>query len=114
MNQCNSKTDHRSLWQPKFPEVAQQCASCPFRTGNDKEFGEVIARLREKLEMSPTVTANDIRHARFCVRIDAEHGDFVCHHTAYDAKMNQRPQADFRQCAGATAAYRARHPSKNE
>ncbi len=103
-------TDHRWMWQPKFPEVPVQCASCPFRVGNDKEFGEVLARLRSKFDMPGKITKADIGHARLRVRFDSDHGDFVCHHTAYDAQMNQRPSTDFRQCAGATAAYRARHP----
>lgn len=98
------------MWEPKLPPVAAQCASCPFRTDNDKEFGGVIARLREKLGMPGKVTAACIRHARFHTRIDAENGDFICHGSAYDAEMNQRPATDHRQCAGATEAYRARHP----
>ena len=96
--------DHRALWQPKFPEVAKQCASCPFRIG----------RLRVKFGMPSKVHAEDIRHARFCVRMDAEHGDFVCHHTAYDGEMNQRPVTDYRQCAGATQAFRARVVAANK
>jgi hypothetical protein len=106
--------DHRALWQPKFPAVAKQCASCPFRIGNDKEFGEVIRRLRVKFGMPSKVHAEDIRHARFCVRMDAEHGDFVCHHTAYDGEMNNRPVTDYRQCAGATEAFRARVAGANK
>jgi hypothetical protein len=46
--------------------------------------------------------------------MDAEHGDFVCHHTAYDGEMNNRPVTDYRQCAGATEAFRARVAGANK
>ncbi len=107
----SAQNDHRALWQPKLPEVAKQCASCPFRIGNDKEFGEVITRLRCRFGMSEKVRRADIQHARLRVRIDSEHGDFVCHHTAYDGEMEDRPHTDYRQCAGATQAFRSRFPS---
>lgn len=29
----------RQLFLPKYRELAEQCASCPFKDGNDKEWG---------------------------------------------------------------------------
>lgn len=97
---------HRELFRPKFPECAQQCPSCPFRVGNDAEFGEVIRKLRHALGMNEKVTPADIRHARLHIRFDAAHGDFICHLSAYTPEMSSRPQAEWRQCKGATEAYR--------
>lgn len=97
----------RQLWRPKFSEMTAQCPSCPFRVGNDKEFGEVCSRLRNKDGLNGKVTKAIIRFARLALLMDMDKtGDFLCHQTAYDSDMNQRPQRDWRQCAGATKIYR--------
>jgi hypothetical protein len=36
----------RKFWMPKRKELPSQCASCPFRTGNDAEFGVIVQRLK--------------------------------------------------------------------
>lgn len=92
----------RQLWRPKREEVAQQCASCPFRHGNDAEFGIIVSKLlghpagQEDIQMTRLKIWHDLRHT----------GDFMCHCTVYTADMTLRPEADFRQCQGATQAFR--------
>lgn len=98
----------RLLWRPKLPEMAVQCASCPFRVGNHKEFGEVIQRLKIAHGQGSRITNNDIICARLTVLRDADSsGDFACHHSAYDENMKVRPQSEHRQCPGASGHYRA-------
>lgn len=95
------------LWRPKLPEMAHQCPSCPFRVGNDVEFGAVCAQLRKKEGLRGKVTKSIIRFARLMLLVDLNKtGDFICHQTAYDGEMNPNPQSNWRQCVGATQIYR--------
>lgn len=57
--------------------------------------------------MSGKVTKACIEHARKMIRLDVTGmGDFICHLTAYDSEMEDRPKADHRQCKGATAHFK--------
>lgn len=94
----------RLLFRPKHAPLKEQCVSCPFRDGNEVEFAQVVRKL------DPTLTGKKLlRHtlaARLKIRDEAKTiGEFACHHTAYDADMNLRPEHERRQCPGATAAY---------
>ncbi len=99
----------RDLWTPKRPEVAQQCASCPFRLDNHKEVVPIILRLRKMAgDNRQKVTPKDIMHFRMTVRMDqSEFGDFSCHGTVYNQDMTQKPQHEWRQCKGATEHYKS-------
>lgn len=98
---------HRQLWRPKLKEVEAQCASCPFRKGNDTEFGAVIQKLRDKIGMPGKVTKSCVDHSRKAIRIELQSsGDFACHHAAYDNDMNERPRTELRQCKGATMFFK--------
>ncbi len=102
MKQHDTKRDARKLWRPKRPELPTQCASCPFRTGNDAEFGRIVARL---LERAPT--AVEIQYARLEVLKDLRHtGDFMCHGTVYTDDMCLQDETNWRQCPGASACFR--------
>lgn len=97
----------RELFRPKRAEVPVQCASCPFRIGNHKEFGAVVDRLRRADGATKPASKNIIRFAR--VQLLAETmacGDFMCHGTVYDAAMKKKPIGQWRQCKGATEFYR--------
>lgn len=99
----------RKMWRPKVPELPVQCASCPFREGNDAEFAEYFAKLRKALAPSnrAPVRPHDLRFARFQIKIDLHHsGDFICHYTAYTPEMKKRPASEYRQCPGASAFFR--------
>lgn len=99
--------DHKTLWRPKFCEMPEQCASCPFRIGNNAEFGAVVERLRAAEGIVGTLTKKIVGFARTALWMDAVRtGDFMCHCTVYDANMQIRPMADWRQCKGATHVYR--------
>ena len=93
------------LWKPRLPETTQ-CASCPFRAGNDAEFGAVVARLLG----TKKATKAQIKRTRDNVQHDVlmkMRPDFACHATAYDAEMDVRPISEHRQCPGATKAFQA-------
>lgn len=98
----------RSLWRPKRPEVKEQCASCPFREGNDAEFGAVLEKIARSHGNTTTITPAVIQHARLKVIADLQFsGDFVCHHTVYGPGMDEkRDPEERRQCKGATAFFR--------
>lgn len=97
----------RPLWRPKLKELPEQCASCPFRKDNDKEFGAIIDRLRRSAGQHGRMTRGHVQFARLGLYADAlERGDFLCHHTVYDEKMNYKPEHERRQCPGATKLYR--------
>lgn len=99
----------RALWHPRAPELTVQCASCPFRKGNNAEFGAVLNRIRTKAGMKGECSKRDVGKARLQVMVDVmDRGDFICHGTAYDAQMNQRPVTEFRQCPGATKFHRGK------
>ena len=97
----------RALWRPKLREVTTQCASCPFKIGNDGECIEIMQKLRVAHGISGKVTKKDLTYFRIRVRMDIEHtGDFACHHTAYTPEMKLRPVREMRQCKGATTAFK--------
>jgi hypothetical protein len=97
------KDNPRNLWRPRHPELTQRCASCPFSKGNDKEFGEVVARLGKAAGVKP-VNQNQ---ARFSIKMEAENsGEFICHGTAYYSDMSLRHPSEHRQCPGASAYYK--------
>lgn len=96
---------------PKFPLLPVQCASCPFRSGNDEELGEVVRRLRKKWDMSQKVGPADIAHTRKMLRIDAYRAaEFLFHGSVYDAEMNERPRHEHRGCPGAVEWKNANGP----
>lgn len=82
-----------------------QCASCPFRDGNNAEFAVIVNRLRKKAGMRQVLpTSKLVQQARSKVRVETAMigtGRFACHHTAYDEDMNVRPLNEHRQCPGA-------------
>lgn len=97
--------DPRKCWRPKLKELPEQCISCPFRTGNDKEFGEIVAKLRAAHGL-PAPTKADVGFTRINLRLELKHsGDFICHGTAYTPAMAQRDPSCHRQCPGATAYF---------
>ncbi len=101
----NERRQMRQLWTPKRKEMPEQCASCPFRTGNDAEFGLVIAKLCEASGERMTAVTADM--ARFKLKLETETlGDFICHQSAYDKDMAMRPPVDWRQCPGATRHHK--------
>lgn len=79
-------------WKPVFPEVEHQCASCPFRDGNEKEWAGVVDALKRKSEQSieaidrlgQRLVTPDPETCRANVRasIDSKGANFVCHGTA--------------------------------
>lgn len=98
---------HKILFQPKYPEVAAQCASCPFRFGNNEEFGAILNKLEKSCGLPGKVTKKQITQARIRIMSDVgSRGDFMCHLSAYTPEMKQRPRTEWRQCAGATRHYR--------
>lgn len=89
---------------PKFPLMPAQCASCPFKVGNDAELGAVILGLRKKFGMRETVHAADIKHTRMRLRIDAQSAqNFLCHASVYDREMDEKPRHEHRTCPGSLA-----------
>jgi len=96
----------RALFRPKLPE-GTQCASCPFRQGNDAEFKKVVIALKHSAGLKPKATKRDVFLARLRVRGDVEHrGDFICHRTFYGQDMERLDPALHRQCPGATKAFK--------
>lgn len=102
------------LFIPKREELKEQCKSCPFREGNDFDFGEVLNKLRVTTGQKPLkgwgligMAVNAKKQIRDEVTAN---GDFICHHTAYEASgkalINKDPRA-FRQCPGATKHHRS-------
>lgn len=101
--------DTRKMWTPQRQEAAAQCASCPFRLGNDQEFAPVVAKLREQAGLKGPVKLLHILGTRLAVFEDLKiRGDFSCHSTVYNPDMTQKDQSQWRQCPGATKAYKTR------
>lgn len=100
--------NHRALWRPKRRE-AEQCASCPFLDGNNKEFSAVVNAIKTAAGME-LKEGQDVAGARRSVRLEVlgrnGQGDFICHATAYGPGMKLRDPSEFRQCPGATAAWK--------
>jgi len=94
----------RQLWRPKLPEMPEQCASCPFRKGNDVEWAGVIA----KLAASGGKSSVNFEQARKLVKLDINMmgGEFHCHLTVYNADMTMKPMSEHKQCPGASRYYR--------
>jgi hypothetical protein len=94
-------------WTPKRKEMSKQCASCPFKDGNNEEFGRVMKTLAVHHDIDPRTV--DVDESRYLVRKDVESmGDFICHETAYDFlnHMTMLPEARNKQCPGATKFHR--------
>ncbi len=93
-------------WQtPKLKELKEQCASCPFRRGNDKEFGEIVRRICKSTKQR--FSKFQVTFARGQIEIDCmDRIDFACHCTVYDDEMNLKSTQDRRQCPGASQFYR--------
>lgn len=81
------------------------CPSCPFLTGNHKEFEAVATRLCLKFgRPKPNFWA--CLSIRESVKRDAiTEGRLQCHSTVYDAEMNPHPETS-RPCAGLDAYLR--------
>lgn len=95
----------RSLWLPKFKMLPEKCSSCPFRDGNDKEFGAIMQKLADSAGIDAEVSVHESRGR---IKAEVEHqGDFLCHGSVYDKKMGKRPQVEHRQCPGAADYFRA-------
>lgn len=98
----------RLLWRPKLPEMPVQCVSCPFRTGNDVEFREVLTRLKNKGKKSGKLVVSMARAAiarEQLLEETAEIGDFSCHQSAFNPDMTTKPYLEHRQCPGASANF---------
>lgn len=101
----SKKRELRRVWSPQRPEAAEQCPSCPFRAGNNDEWLAICQRLAVSEGVDPESV--DPHFARFNVmREVSDRGDFNCHHTAYNADMTRRDDAELRQCPGASAFFR--------
>ena len=105
------KFNPRSLFLPKYPELEEQCPSCPFRDGNYDEFGAIVKKLQEVHpdhgvpSHVPLIVVSDM--ARLRIRDGAQtFGDFSCHHTVYNEDMSTKPQTEWRQCPGATEFFK--------
>lgn len=97
----------RLLWSPKLKVMPEQCISCPFREGNDDEFGKICDRLNPELQrLSPKKRALRIEMARFQLREETAHfGDLSCHQSAYNPDMTVKPYREHRQCPGAAKHF---------
>lgn len=102
----------RNLWKPRLPELPEACASCPFRGDNDEAFGAVVERLCKAAGVR--FSKLKVHQARRSIQEEATMlGEFACHGTVYNADMSVRPVAEHRQCAGASAHFRAHDPAKS-
>lgn len=98
----------RKLFRPKLAELPVQCASCPFREGNDSEFAAVC----EKLAVTGGFEAQGVSQVRASVKREvAEHGDFACHGSAY-LDGERRDDSEHRQCPGATQWFKSNVPER--
>ncbi len=97
----------RKFWRPRRPELAEPCVSCPFREGNDLEFGEIVRRLLRRNSPGERMTSEKVAQVRASVRQELKtSGEFACHGTVYDEHMRLKPREGHRQCAGAAQCYR--------
>lgn len=102
------------LFIPKREELKEQCKSCPFREGNDLDFGDVLNKLRVsagKKSLRGWDVVSMAVQAKEQIREEVRlNGEFICHHTAYDAsgdKLVNKKSESFRQCPGATKHHRS-------
>ncbi len=93
----------RQCFVPKMPEVKTQCASCPFRVGNAKEFSDVVFKLHQN-GLCITVDPEQMRES--VLRDGMLRGEFYCHCTVYDKNMQKTSFEEWRQCAGATRWFK--------
>lgn len=101
----------RKLFRPKLSELKEQCPSCPFREGNDKEFGAIcmsLASLHQEEYPAPLAVAR-----RRIQEEVARFGDFICHCSAYNGDMSLKVTKENRQCPGATKWFKT-HPPVGE
>lgn len=95
--------------------MAEPCISCPFRNDNDQEFGVIVARLLSVM-LKPTkrATRTQIARSRAMVRMERLllGPDFGCHCTIYNPDMSLKPEREWKQCKGASDAYRAERAKK--
>lgn len=97
----------RRFWMPRMPILSDQCASCPFREGNDPEFGEVVGKLAATMDLEEVDNQDRTDMARARIKRDCTHsGEFACHHTAYNEDMSEKPRSEHRQCPGAAEWYK--------
>lgn len=102
------------LFMPKRQELKEQCKSCPFRQGNDFDFGEVLNKLRVTAGKKPlkgwdlvSLSVGAKEQIREEVKMN---GEFICHHTAYEVSgkaLVKKEESSFRQCPGATKHHRS-------
>jgi len=91
-----------------------QCASCPFRKGNDAEWTTVVNRLRKTFGLRKvTAKSSVIKAARANVHMEVIEQvcllgrvQFACHCTAYDKDMNPRPPHEHKLCPGAVKFFK--------
>lgn len=95
----------RKTWRPKLREASEQCASCPFRLGNDADFGAVVKRLCKKHGM-PFTEESTLNARSKIIQDSASNGDFACHATVYGTDMKVKPIGEHRQCPGSTKWFR--------
>ena len=109
MNKPTKELRHklRAMWSPQRKEMPEQCASCPFRDDNDKEWRKVTEKLAESGGVD--VDEGTAIRARFAIHMEvSRRGDFVCHQSAYDVKdgMREREPHEHLQCPGATKHFK--------
>jgi len=97
----------RAMWSPQRKERADQCASCPFKEGNDEEWKAVLESLAESDGMDLGDVDPDGARAMIHAEV-SERGDFSCHQTAYDVDgdMERRDLRKLLQCPGASKHFR--------
>jgi hypothetical protein len=102
-----ARRNPRLLWRPKLEAMPVQCVSCPFRIGNNKEFGAICDKLDPSIRTLNTLQrAIRIEAARYNVREQVSvFGDFSCHQSVYNPDMTTRPYREQRQCPGASEHY---------
>jgi len=101
----------RKFWKPRHPEVAEKCASCPFRAHKEAEaldaFHEVLDKIAEANGAPRVTRVQAILAIRKVMTEDAGYGEFMCHHSVYEPGFeSMRPQDQRRQCKGASEHYR--------
>ncbi len=106
---CAFRVEVRKTWLPRHPVLKDSCVSCPFRKGNDAEFGGILEKLSLKNGYDGVSVGMplDLPRARRIVCADVDlTGTFICHLTAYTPEMELRDPSEHRQCAGAAEWFR--------
>ncbi len=94
-------------FEPNRDEVRRQCASCPFRLGNEVAFAAFLDGVDLVQNRSPAEVTAHYRGVSESCTVDGQ-GNFACHSTVYTANGKERPLHTWKQCKGATAYYRER------